>query len=285
MRGLKTVFYSLEQSNEEIALRDFQWFLAAPKTTKEILVPIFDCKKNQTGECEDSEGSGEDIYDEKKRDINLFEKYLDHVVCNKCRKNIFGRWELSTWWKKTTKEEVSLERVLGKAKAIRRLVGSNIKLIAAPAKTVDVKQIEDDMLISEDEGFCPDVIVVDYADILAPERGQRYSEKRHRIDDTWTALKSLAQKRNALVVTATHSNKNTLDRKIKEGDSSEHIGKENVVDGLITLNQDTNQKRMGIMELGMTAERHIYYDTERSVIVLEQRDIGRPFLDSEFNKF
>ena len=45
----------------------------------------------------------------------------------------------------------------------------------------------------------PDVIIVDYADILAPE-DTRQSEKRHQVDETWKALRRLSQEWHALVI-------------------------------------------------------------------------------------
>lgn len=54
-----------------------------------------------------------------------------------------------------------------------------------------------------DEGWSPDIIVVDYADILAPPPG--YKEKRDQINKTWEQLRAISTQFRCLVVTATQS--------------------------------------------------------------------------------
>lgn len=52
-------------------------------------------------------------------------------------------------------------------------------------------------------GWVPDVVIIDYADILAPIDGR--VEHIHQINKTWMAMRGLAMKRHCLVVTATQS--------------------------------------------------------------------------------
>ncbi len=54
------------------------------------------------------------------------------------------------------------------------------------------------------DGWKPAVVVIDYADILAPPKGVK--DNLDKIDDTWKQLRRLSQERNCLVVTATQSN-------------------------------------------------------------------------------
>ena len=53
------------------------------------------------------------------------------------------------------------------------------------------------------EGFVPDVIVIDYADLL--EADGKSTEFRHKQDSIWKGLRAMSQKRHALVLTATQA--------------------------------------------------------------------------------
>lgn len=52
-------------------------------------------------------------------------------------------------------------------------------------------------------GWRPDIVIVDYADIMAPPTGTR--DPLEQIDESWKRMRRLSQKRNCLVLTATQS--------------------------------------------------------------------------------
>lgn len=60
------------------------------------------------------------------------------------------------------------------------------------------------------EEFIPDVLVNDYADIMAPTKGFVKKEVRHQLDDLYKCHKGLADERSILVVTASQLNKVAL---------------------------------------------------------------------------
>ena len=66
--------------------------------------------------------------------------------------------------------------------------------------SLSAEQLAAHVANGEREGWVPDVIVLDYADLLALPSGM---EKREGIDETWRRLRRLSQDFHCCVVTAT----------------------------------------------------------------------------------
>ena len=64
----------------------------------------------------------------------------------------------------------------------------------------------------EQEGYVPDVAILDYADIMGAEPGTGHLEGRHRINHNWMALRALSQKWKILLITASQGSKDSRDR-------------------------------------------------------------------------
>jgi len=129
------------------------------------------------------------------------------------------------------------------------------------------------------ERFIPDIVVIDYADIIAPSRNGEY---RHQIDDIWKRLRRLAQERNILVVTASQSDRSTARHDAREENVAEDIRKLAHVSKMIALNQTREEYELGVMRVNKLKER----DGRRSfrtVVTLQCLDIGRICLDSKLN--
>lgn len=100
----------------------------------------------------------------------------------------------------------------------------------------------------DEEGFCPDVIIVDYPDILAPEEGRK--EYRDQIDETWRALRRMSQEWNSCVIAPTQAKATSYKAKTQ---GMEHFSgnklKNAHVNGMMGLNQTDKEKELGIMRL------------------------------------
>ena len=186
-------------------------------------------------------------------------------------------------YREAEKEGIQLSRALKKRKDIQTLIhGGVFRLLCFPAYSVGVSTIEAHIdNLEYYDNFIPDIIIVDYADILLPELK---GEVRHQIDHTWKSLRSIAQKRHCVVVTATHTNKATYSRDVEQGDLSEDTRKQNHVACMFSLNQDKDDKRNGIMRIKIMAQRHDSFQSDDQVIVLQNLSIGKPYLDSQFEK-
>lgn len=129
------------------------------------------------------------------------------------------------------------------------------------------------------DNFVPDVIVVDYADIIK-STGRDY---RHNLNDIWVRLRGWAQERNCLVATASQTSKQAFSRDSKLGDVAEDMRKLAHVSKLFSLNQTKEEKEAGILRVNplLAREGKMRYD---QICVLESRDIGRIYLDSRLKK-
>lgn len=189
-------------------------------------------------------------------------------------------------YRKETREGLKFASAMKKAEGISKMIGKNnsLRLMAFPTRSVNVYDIQSHIANMEYyEDFIPDVIVIDYADILAPEPGAS-RDTRHRLDETWGALRGLAQSQKALVVTGSQSTRGTLSKDITQEDIAEDIRKLAHVTHMIALNQTAEDKRQNIMRVGMLANRHDEFFVDSEVVCLQQLAIGRPYLDSRTKK-
>jgi replicative DNA helicase len=188
-------------------------------------------------------------------------------------------------YKEVAKKGLTGDSILKKRKRIEKMINnSSFRLCSFPTGSISV----DDIKIHLDNldhynHFVPDVIIVDYADILAPER-QSSKEERHRSNDTQKALRGLAQERHCLVVSASQTTRNTLSKDIDQEDIAEDVRKLAHATTVIALNQNKEDKKKNIMRVGMMVVRDDEFHVDDEVIVLECRKIGRCFLDSRWAK-
>jgi replicative DNA helicase len=128
--------------------------------------------------------------------------------------------------------------------------------------------------------FIPDVIVIDYADILAPSRGVK-GEHRHIIDDIWKKLRRLAQERSALVVTASQAGRASLNRDVSEEHIAEDIRKLAHVAKMMSINKSKEDDKINAVRIEQLAERDGNRNP-RKALVLQCLEIGRSYIDSRY---
>jgi replicative DNA helicase len=151
-----------------------------------------------------------------------------------------------------------------------------VKALPAMSATVDdLEMILDNLAYYDD--FVPDVIIADYADIIAPNR--RLGEHRHELNSIWKHLRGMAQRRNAAIISATQSNRSGANRDVDIGDIGEDIRKSQHVSKLISINQTELERQSNLIRLANHKERDGYLD-KRQVGVLQCLDIGKTYIDS-----
>lgn len=141
---------------------------------------------------------------------------------------------------------------------------SLLKLKCTPNSTTSVADIRQDVLELSREGWTPDVIVIDYADILAPEPGSGQKETRHQINETWKALRGLSQEAHCLVVTATQSDASSNEAYVLgRSHFSEDKRKAAHVTGMVGINQTEKEKKEGVYRLNWIYLREgVYYESK-----------------------
>jgi len=134
--------------------------------------------------------------------------------------------------------------------------------------------------------FIPDVIIVDYADLLICESRL---EERHRQNEVWKSLRGLSQeKRNEkapLVITVTQADAKSYDTNLLQPKNfSEDKRKYGHVTAMFGLNQDPQgrEKAIGIMRINELVIREDDFNPKNVVYVLQNLKRGLPFLSSYF---
>lgn len=249
-------------------------------TGVKILEPIPDCLLNQNGRCKRKKCKGivEEFDPEHIREY--FEKGIHHKPCIECMDERFFKG--SFWYRHRIIDKPLTWREAFKIgnKFLGRIRGRDFKLSVHPSDQLTVtglKNILDNWEAFED--FIPDVIIIDYADNLAPD--ERKEEYRHQQNRTWKMLRGLSQERHCLVITATQANAASYKQaSLGMENYSEDKRKYAHVTGMFGLNQTPNEKRQGIMRINTIVLREGEFNVEDEVQVAQCLQLGKPCLFS-----
>ena len=153
------------------------------------------------------------------------------------------------------------------------------KLANYPSGTLTVPEIRSCLDEWQQDDFRPDVILVDYADLMTDDE----ADFRHRQDAVWKGLRGLSQERHALLVTATQSDSASYkSRRVSAHNFSEDKRKNAHVTAMVGLNQDPKgrEKQLGLMRLNLVLVRDDRAQPNRDVTVLQDLRLARAFLES-----
>lgn len=265
------------------------------KYTGTTYIPVADCILNQLDECNKEERrcsfgpfsrgifSKETMRREITREdlLEALEDYDDYKPCTNCSE--FQDKPLGTPWlvpRKLT-HAVQLEEAQKKVQTFFIERGRHFKISTHPNNTLSVGTIKNILARWErEDNFIPDVIAIDYADLLTAPGAKDMRDSQNLI---WKDLRALSQIRDALVLTATQSDAKSYEKSIlKNINFSEDKRKNAHVTFMFALNQDKDgrEKKLGIMRLNTIVQREGEFDTNTTVTVLHNLNIGQPFLDS-----
>ena len=257
-------------------------------STGDYITPQLDCEHNQNGTCPVFKGGGRSdghsIFSED-GGVIMDDLPYDYTPCNKCRNAFKGSDKVFT--PKIMHMPYVLDRVYTKSdvayynKVLKRRIRKNSnKILCYPNSSINVRGINNVLMqLREEENFIPDVICVDYADILAPERGGLGEREQH--DERWKALRRLSQEHNALVLTATQGTRDSnVAELIDVSHQSEDKRKNAHVTAMIALNQTLLERQMGIMRMGFSLLREGDWDLETQAVMLQNLRAGIVHEDS-----
>lgn len=160
---------------------------------------------------------------------------------------------------------------------------SLLKLACTANSTTTVEDLDGMLGEAAKEGWSPDVVVVDYADILAPERSAKGQDFRHQTNETWKALRRLSQKWHCLVVTATQSDADSYERKVlTKKNFSEDKRKLAHVTGMVGINQTEEEKQKGLFRLNWVLLREGVFYENRCITVAGCLAVARPAVRSSW---
>ena len=251
----------------------------------EILIPIMDCKHNQKDTCPTPKKrtSKFGIIDTEGELLD-FDSAVGYEACTACKEEKKSPFMGAVWYtKRRPVRPLTWQEAYKAAQEYKkRIRAKQYKLATYPNRSMSVSGIESVLDTWERvDGFIPDVIVIDYADILAPEKGSSSKEFRHSSNETWMALRSLCQQRHILLITATQASGAAIKQQaVTREHYSEDRRKYDHVTAMFSLSQTAEEKRKGITRWGAIVIREDDWDEEYHVNVIGCLQVGRPYLDS-----
>lgn len=206
--------------------------------------------------------------------------YPTKIWYNKKKHKVEREFELKVFTKKLSwrKAKKACDRVMQKKVKSKE---PYLKLSCHFNSTLSVDGIESILQDWERGGWIPDVIVIDYADILKMEYPNK--EGRDCINETWKRLRALSQRHHCLLVTATQSDADSYDRgTMKMKNFSDDRRKIDSVTGMIGVNQTESEKKRGIMRLNWVSLRDDDFHPSSCVHVAGCLAIANPAIKSCF---
>lgn len=187
------------------------------------------------------------------------------------------KWRIEK--KVVNKKASSVLEVKKKQTSLKRLFrGGAFRIYAEPAYSMTVESLENKLDDLVYEGFYPDVIIIDYADIMAPSDKTDY---RNQIDGIWKRLRALAQKRKAVVVTASQTNRGAISREVEAEDTAEDIRKIAHVTSMVAISKTKYCKQNKLAIFSQMAIREGEAEM-RKVVATQNLALGRPILESHW---
>lgn len=127
-----------------------------------------------------------------------------------------------------------IKEVKSKIETLRKKAGK-LTIFDYPAQSLSPRQINADLERMEQKGIVYDMVVVDYADIMAPD----YRTDNHWIDEgnIYVSLRDIAKNRQLPLLTASHVGKSNRDKTFASGgDTAGSYDKIKHADLVMTLN-------------------------------------------------
>jgi len=154
-----------------------------------------------------------------------------------------------------------------------------IKLMVYPSTTISAVGIDAQLKTLKRQGWVADVVVVDYADILAPVTGT--GDDRSKINETWSRLRTISH--DTLLITATQVNRGAYKADVLTKDhTADDKRKMAHVTCMIGINQKEEEKKQGVMRLNYVALREGEFLETQCVYVAGCLGIANPIMLSSF---
>lgn len=167
-------------------------------------------------------------------------------------------------------------------KRMRTGRGDGLRLVCRPTSTLTVGGMRSILEgWQQRDGWTPDVLVVDYADILAPPSG--VADTRDQINATWKQLRALSQEFHCCLVTATQADAASYTQaRITRSNFSEDKRKLAHVTGMVGINATDEEKKAGLVRLNWVVLREGEFSENQCVHVAGCLGIARPAMFSIF---
>ncbi len=165
-------------------------------------------------------------------------------------------------------------------KAVRRYNGLKVIQLSQPS----IQQVEAYLdHLEASMGFKPDLLIMDYADLMRTSGGSYQDSTSYRIGlgEIYKDLRSIGIERDIAVVTASQANRTSVSEGIKllAGDSvAEDFSKVATADTVVTYNQTKAEKLRGLARLYVAKSRQS--EDKFTVLIAQNYDMGQFALSS-----
>jgi replicative DNA helicase len=264
-----------------------------PEYSGVMYEPVRDCTQNQLDLCRLPErecnfGPFEGKTEHYLRNEVTYNELLtalkenkDYKPCTNCSKYWKSYWGTPWLEKVDTGKPLTEKEAQEASRKFFIQEGKRFRLSVHTSGTLTVNNIESILNLWErKDGFVPDLILVDFADILASDNK---GEFRHQENEKWMKLRALSQKKHALVVTATWTDAGSYDKELLSlKNFSEDKRKYGHVTAMYGLNMDPKgrEKEIGILRINQIVIREAAFLNSTVVHVLQNLRRGRPALSS-----
>jgi hypothetical protein len=153
--------------------------------------------------------------------------------------------------------------------------GAKIQILTYAQREMTVEgHLIPELDVLRSKGFTPDLICVDYGDLVLANPVDQRKDERLQVMTTRRELKKLAQTRNVHMLTATqtHSDLTVKQDKEKLSDSDHVVG----------IYQKPEEKDYGIYRVRCLVHRHLPFNPTTEVIILANNGIGQFHLNSKW---
>ena len=182
--------------------------------------------------------------------------------------------------KKKCTDFIPYNQALERMKKMSEKYGKNkFRLFTYANSTLSVMGLKSVLLSERRRGWVPDIVVIDYADILAPVHGP--VDSRESINMTWKTLRAIAH--DTLVVTATQAKATAYtEETLGKKDFSEDKRKFAHVVAMIGINSLDAEKEKGLSRLNFIVARENEFVETKCVYVSGSLALCNPNMFSSF---
>jgi len=249
-QGLSVLYVNLENSDRQMVRRIYSNMTGLPKTTMRCRFPYF--------------------------------RKVDSVFDDETGEETATKWEICYREKVLSPPSTSSDDIAAFLKRQRlETNGGRFYLMSFPPRTLSVRDLERELDNLRDfKNFIPDVVIVDYIDLLRPEVRE---DRRLQIDSICLGLRSMALARDILIISPTQINRAGYGRDVRKENMSENIGNINHSAVVWGLNHTDREKDAGITRIRVLKRRDGTQNGEFCLCV-GCLDVGRPIMSSRMMK-
>lgn len=175
------------------------------------------------------------------------------------------------------KDMIDEDFIMKSAKKFFTISGATGRIAYFPSRTFSVTELEHLLeTYSLYYDFNPDLIIVDYLDLLSPRKSDYRQDLRSQLRNTTDDLRSIALRKRIPVLSATQANRASLSKtKLTQANISESFGKVEIADVICALCQTDEEKSGNRMRLTLVKNRdyvsgstiEVYFDPERMLLM------------------